>query len=71
VVLARDSVPAGTVLVIPDLWLLYYTITTTEKSITAVQIPDEFTVRVCYVTLALTALAHTHKSFYPRCFKMT
>jgi len=35
-----------------------------KKSISAVQIPDGFTVRVCYVTLALTALALTPTSLY-------
>jgi len=37
----------------------------------AVEIPETFTVWVCYVTLALTAFALTPTSLYPRCFRTT
>jgi len=37
----------------------------------AAHIPKEFTVWVCYVTLALTKLARKPASLYPRCFRTT
>jgi len=37
----------------------------------AVQIPEEFTVWVCCVTLALIALELTPTYLHPRCFRTT
>jgi len=50
---------------------LCYKIAQRKKSMSAVQLPQEFTISVCYVTLAPTALALTPTSLYPRCFSAT
>jgi len=50
---------------------LYYKIAQRTISMSAVQIPQELTISVCYVTLAATALALTPTSLYPPCFRTT